>query len=53
MSQIISEIMEWCQNDKEYLQELIDRLQEIVDNEEEDSDPVGFDKQTELERRWS
>ena len=26
MSQIISEIMEWCQNDMEYLQELIDNL---------------------------
>lgn len=36
MSMIISEIMEWCQNDKEYLQELIDKLQEIVDREDEE-----------------
>ena len=28
--------MEWCQNDKEYLQELIDKLQEIVDREDEE-----------------
>lgn len=35
MSMIISEIMEWCQNDMMYLQELIDTLQDIVNNEEE------------------
>ena len=36
MSQIISEIMEWCQNDMEYLQELIDNLQNIVNESEEE-----------------
>lgn len=35
MSMIISEIMEWCQNDMNYLQELIDELQNIVNNSEE------------------
>lgn len=32
MEHIINEIMEWCQNDTKYLQELIDELQNIVDN---------------------
>lgn len=35
MSGIISEIMEWCQNDMNYLQELIDNLQDIVNNKED------------------
>ena len=40
MTQIISEILEWCQNDKYYLQQLIYRLQEIVDSEEEENDNI-------------
>lgn len=36
MSMIISDIMEWCQNDMKYLQELIDKLQEIVNESEEE-----------------
>lgn len=36
MSMIISEILEWCQNDMDYLQELIDELQEIVNSREEE-----------------
>lgn len=32
MSMIISDILEWCQNDMEYLQELIDTLQNIVND---------------------
>ena len=35
MSKIISEILEWCQNDMDYLQELIDELQDIVNSREE------------------
>lgn len=35
MSKIISEILEWCQNDMNYLQELIDELQDIVNSREE------------------
>lgn len=35
MQMIISDIMEWCQNDMNYLQELINKLQNIVNNEEE------------------
>ncbi len=38
MSMIISDILEWCQNDKEYLQELINELQNIVDTEEEEEE---------------
>ena len=34
MEKIISEIMEWCQNDTEYLKELIEELQEIAEREE-------------------
>lgn len=41
MSKIISEILEWCQNDMDYLQELIDELQDIVNSrEEEESIPL-------------
>lgn len=29
MEKIIYEIMEWCQNDMNYLKELIDKLNEI------------------------
>ncbi len=36
MAMIISSIMSWCQNDMEYLKELIDELQNIVNNEEEE-----------------
>lgn len=36
MEHIINEIMQWCQNDKEYLKELIDALQEIVNSEEQE-----------------
>jgi hypothetical protein len=32
MEMIINEILEWCQNDMEYLQELINKLQKIVDD---------------------
>lgn len=35
---IINEILEYCQNDMEVLQELIDRLQEVVDNSELESE---------------
>lgn len=40
MQMIISDIMEWCQNDMNYLQELIDELQNIVNNNEEQKDAV-------------
>lgn len=41
MSKIISEILEWCQNDMNYLQKLIDELQDIVNSrEEEESIPL-------------
>ena len=36
MQMIISDILEWCQNDMNYLQQLIDELQNIVNNNEED-----------------
>lgn len=36
MQMIISDILEWCQNDMEYLQELIDNLQDIVNDNEDD-----------------
>lgn len=36
MEHIVNEILEWCQNDKEYLQELIDRLQEIANTEDDE-----------------
>lgn len=35
---IINEILEYCQNDMEVLQELIDRLQEVVDNSDLESE---------------
>lgn len=35
MEHIISEVLEWCQNDMQYLQEIIDNLQNIVNNSEE------------------
>ena len=35
MIMIINDILNWCQNDMEYLQELINTLQEIVNNEKE------------------
>ena len=38
MQMIISDILEWCQNDMEYLQELIDNLQDIVNSAEDDND---------------
>lgn len=38
MDMIISDIMEWCQNDMEYLQELIQELQNIVDNNNNDDE---------------
>lgn len=38
MSMIISDILEWCQNDMEYLQELINELQTIVNNSEQESE---------------
>lgn len=35
MEHIISEILEWCQNDMKYLQEIINNLQNIVNDSEE------------------
>ena len=35
MEHIISEILQWCQNDKDYLQELIDKLNDMISKEEE------------------
>lgn len=35
MEHIISEILEWCQNDMAYLQEIINNLQNIVNDSEE------------------
>lgn len=35
MEKIIYEIMQWCQNDKEYLKELIKELNRIVESEVE------------------
>lgn len=35
MTMIINDILEWCQNDMNYLQELINTLQDIVNNEKE------------------
>ena len=35
MTMIINDILEWCQNDMKYLQELINTLQDIVNNEKE------------------
>lgn len=35
MSMIISEILEWCQNDMSYLQELVDTLQDMINESEE------------------
>ena len=32
MTMIINDILEWCQNDMNYLQELINTLQDIVNN---------------------
>lgn len=36
MEHIISEVLEYCQNDMKYLQEIIDYLQDIVNNSEEE-----------------
>lgn len=35
MTMIINDILDWCQNDMNYLQELINTLQDIVNNEKE------------------
>nr|DAP38439.1 MAG TPA: hypothetical protein [Caudoviricetes sp.] len=35
MEHIINEVLEWCQNDMQYLQEIINNLQNIVNNSEE------------------
>lgn len=37
MQRIINDILEWCQNDMNYLQELINSLQDIVNNAETES----------------
>lgn len=44
MEHIISEILEWCQNDMKYLQEIINNLQNIVNDSEE--------QEREDERKW-
>lgn len=35
MEHIINEVLEWCQNDMKYLQEIINNLQNIVNDSEE------------------
>ena len=35
MEHIINEVLEWCQNDMEYLQEIINNLQNIVNDSKE------------------
>lgn len=42
MEKIIYEIMQWSQNDKKYIKELIDELQSIVDIKDEDVEDVDI-----------